>query len=854
MRLYSWSNDCVLKKILNYIPVILMVVMLLFVTACSSKKNTTMSRFWQSFTTRYNVYFNGSEHYKEQLKEMETDYEDNYTKRVYIHPAEAYQHPSEPQPSTNFDRTIEKMQKAIRQHSIKKKPKKKSGKGKDKKYKEWMKREEYNPFLHNAWLMMGKAQYMNGDFMTAAATFHYITGHFKWLPEVVVESRLWEAQCYNALEWTADADNIISRIKEKDLTSGDLRALYNLSMANYQIKVDSAEAALPYLRKAIDHYGGAQKVRLRFLYGQLCAESGRNSEAYMAFKKVNGANGATYRTKFNARIKQSEVYTGHDIEKEVKSLRSMVKYDRNKDYLDQIYYAIGNLYLSRQDTVRAIENYVLAAEESTRNGIEKAISQLTLGAIYFKQGRYDLAQPCYAEAVPIIGEEYAGYDSLKKRSDVLDILAQLYGKQKDYDSMLGVLERMETLEGENEDLTLAKMRIYSLQGKKEEEFNELKTMSAKHPNDMGYRVMMGNWLLQNGEPEEAYRQYEEVLRADPENVMARMSMIDYYKASGQVQRADSLQEEMLVNAKTPVDGKMALMRQVVADNEKQGGDSTEVINLFKKILAQPQETSDMAELYAAYMTLKQMPQDSISRVLETVLAISPDNVGARLQLIQSVWTKQDFDGVVELSRQGLDYNPDEMAFYYFLGLAYVQKDDDDNALETFRKGVGQIDDQSNPELVSDFYAIIGDILHEKGLDKEAYAAYDSCLQWKDDNLGCLNNYAYYLSEKNTQLEKAAQMSYRTVQAEPDNSTFLDTYAWILFKQGKYAEAAQYIDMAVKNDTTESAVIIEHAGDIHALNGDIDGALEYWQKALEIGTENDKALRRKIKLKKYVEDK
>ena len=457
-----------------------------------------------------------------------------------------------------------------------------------------------------------------------------------------------------------------------------------------------------------------------------------------------------------------------------------------------------------------------------------------------------------------MGEAIKAYEKLAhnspERSDVLDILAQLYGKQKDYDSMLGVLERMETLEGENEDLTLAKMRIYSLQGKKEEEFNELKTMSAKHPNDMGYRVMMGNWLLQNGEPEGAYRQYEEVLRADPENVMARMSMIDYYKASGQVQRADSLQEEMLVNAKTPVDGKMALMRQVVADNEKQGGDSTEVINLFKKILAQPQETSDMAELYAAYMTLKQMPQDSISRVLETVLAISPDNVGARLQLIQSVWTKQDFDGVVELSRQGLDYNPDEMAFYYFLGLAYVQKDDDDNALETFRKGVGQIDDQSNPELVSDFYAIIGDILHEKGLDKEAYAAYDSCLQWKDDNLGCLNNYAYYLSEKNTQLEKAAQMSYRTVQAEPDNSTFLDTYAWILFKQGKYAEAAQYIDMAVKNDTTESAVIIEHAGDIHALNGDIDGALEYWQKALEIGTENDKALRRKIKLKKYVEDK
>ena len=440
-----------------------------------------------------------------------------------------------------------------------------------------------------------------------------------------------------------------------------------------------------------------------------------------------------------------------------------------------------------------------------------------------------------------------------ERSDVLDILAQLYGRQKDYESMLGVLERMETLEGDNEDLTLAKMRVYSLQGKKEEEFNELKQMSAKHPNDMNYRVMMGNWLLQNGKADEAYRQYEEVLRAEPDNMMARMSLIDYYRTSGSVGRADSLQEAMLVSPKTPVDSKMTLMRQVVADNERNGGDSTEVLGLFKRILAQPQETADMAELYAAYMTLKKMPQDSISQVLETVLAISPDNVAARLQLIQAKWGAQDFDAVIELSRQALDYTPDEMAFYFFLGLGYVQKDDDDSALEVLRRGVTQIDDQSNPDLVSDFYSIMGDILHEKGFAEEAYAAYDSCLQWKDDNLGCLNNYAYYLSEENAQLDKAAQMSYRTVQAEPDNCTFLDTYAWILFKQKKYAEALQYIDMAVENDTARSAVITEHAGDIHAVNGDIDKAVDYWKQALEAGSDNDKAIRRKIKLKKYVDE-
>lgn len=455
-----------------------------------------------------------------------------------------------------------------------------------------------------------------------------------------------------------------------------------------------------------------------------------------------------------------------------------------------------------------------------------------------------------------LDEAIKAYEKLSRnspeRSDVLDFLAQLYSRQKDYDKMLDVLNRMEALEGASEDLTLAKMRVYSLQGKKEEEYNELKNMSEEHPNDMNYRVMLGNWLLQNGRPDEAGKLYLEVLQAEPENIMARMSMIDYYRTSGQAMRADSLQEVMLVSPKTPVDGKMALMRQVVADNEKNGADSTLVIDLFKKILKEPQETSDMAQLYAAYLTLKKMPQDSISKVLETVLAISPDNVAARLQLIQAEWNKQDFDRVIELSNQALDYSPDELAFYYFLGFAYIQKDDDDSALEVLRRGVSQINDQSNPSLVSDFYAIMGDILHDKGDDKGAYAAYDSCLQWKDDNYGCLNNYAYYLSVENKDLDKAAQMSYRTVQAEPDNSTFLDTYAWILFMQKKYAEALQYIDMAVKNDTTKSAVIIEHAGDIHAVNGDIDGAVKYWNEALKAGAENETVLRRKIKLRKYVE--
>ena len=463
-----------------------------------------------------------------------------------------------------------------------------------------------------------------------------------------------------------------------------------------------------------------------------------------------------------------------------------------------------------------------------------------LAGAYIGSGKYDEAIEAYEKL----------YANNHDRDDVLNVLIRLYGQQKDYDNMLQTINRLENLEGSSEEITLARMRVYSLKGDKQAELAELKDLSKKHPNDMNYRVMMGNWLLQNELPADALKEYEYVLAQEPDNLMAQMSMLDYYNAIGQDSLAAELQEKLVVSPSTPLNSKMTLMRGIVNSNEQQGGDSTEVLRIFRHILAQPQKTSDMWELQAAYMSLKQMPQDSIDNSLRGALEVAPDNAGVRLQLIQSKWKDQLFDDVISLCKPALEYNPDEMAFYYFLGLAYFQKDEKDKALHTFQLGVSQINSESNKEIVSDFYAIMGDILHEKGREQEAYVAYDSCLQWKDDNLGALNNYAYYLSEKGKDLQKAEKMSYRTIKAEPKNSTFLDTYAWILFMQERYEEANIYIEQAVQNDSTVSDVILEHAGDISAKLGNIKKAVEWWEKARDAGG-NSKVLIRKIKLRKYL---
>ena len=167
-----------------------------------------------------------------------------------------------------------------------------------------------------------------------------------------------------------------------------------------------------------------------------------------------------------------------------------------------------------------------------------------------------------------------------------------------------------------------------------------------------------------------------------------------------------------------------------------------------------------------------------------------------------------------------------------------------------RRGVSQIDEDSNPDIVSDFYAIMGDVLHRKGQDLEAFAAYDSCLQYKPDNYGCLNNYAYYLSLRNEDLQKAEQMSYRTIKAEPANATFLDTYAWILFQQERYTEAAIYMEQVLQNDSVPSVDVLEHAGDVYAKTEQMDKAVEFWQRAVDAGGDS-KVLIRKIKLRKYI---
>jgi len=442
------------------------------------------------------------------------------------------------------------------------------------------------------------------------------------------------------------------------------------------------------------------------------------------------------------------------------------------------------------------------------------------------------------------------YSLNKGRTELLETLFQLYNHEKEYDKAIEALNRMDLIDGPTERTSLTKCRLYIEQNDAENAVNEARKLTEHYPNDLRYRTLYANTLLVTDHEEEAREVLDQVLAEEPNNLSAQQVMRNYYIRQGDEMAADSVNHAILLNPEASVEDRVNQMRQIIIETAQNDGDSTVVLQLFDEILSQPEPSADMAEMKAAYMQLLGMPRDSVSHAFEYVLQLAPDQASARLRLVQMAWEDEDDERIVSLCQAARQYNPEEMAFYYYQGMAYYRQNDTDHALEAFQNGISVINEQSIPDIVSDFYAVMGDLLHMKGREAEAFNAYDSCLVWKDDNIGCLNNYAYYLSLKNERLDEAEQMSYRTVKAEPENATYLDTYAWILFMQGRYAEARIYIDQALQNDSLPSAVINEHAGDIYALCGDTDNALAMWKKALDDDPEN-KLLRRKINRKKYI---
>lgn len=481
-----------------------------------------------------------------------------------------------------------------------------------------------------------------------------------------------------------------------------------------------------------------------------------------------------------------------------------------------------------------------ALEKAVANAPDNYWYSQGLASLYQQQNELD-------KAVTLLEQMVVRFPA---KQDPLFNLLDLYGRQEKYDEVISTLNRLEKRMGKNEQLSMEKFRIYLQMKDDKKAFQEIESLVQEYPLDMRYQVILGDVYLQNGKKQEAYDVYQKVLAAEPDNPMAIFSMASYYKQTGQEELYQQQLDTLLLNKKVTPDTKVGVMRQMIVENEQADKDSTQIIALFDRIMKQEQDDPQIPMLYAQYLLSKNMESESVP-VLEQVVDLDPTNKAARMMLIGAAVKKEDYKQIIKVCEPGIEATPDALEFYYYLAVAYNQAEKPDSVISICKRALEHTTADSKKEIVSDFYSILGDMYHTQKQMKEAYAAYDSALVYNPSNIGALNNYAYYLSVERRDLDKAEEMSYKTVKAEPNNATYLDTYAWILFEKGNYAEARIYIDNAMKSEGGDkSDVIVEHCGDIYYMTGDVDGALTYWKKALEMGSES-KTLKQKIEKKKYI---
>ncbi len=437
----------------------------LALTACSTKKNTSATRFYHAQSARFNTLFNGQVAYTAGRQAQEKGHQDDYTRLL---PITIEKNAATAKLGTSsYETAITKSEKAIKLHSIKARPKYKTGKKLSPKQKEYRNRKEFNPYLWRAWLMMGKAQFAEGEFIEASSTFNYVARLYETQPEVRSVALAWLARCYVALSWAYDAEDVLNRMRHETVTSAGERER-QATAAEYYILTGQYEQALPELAQTIRHTRSRlQKARLRFLQGQLYTSVGDCAAAFKAYKRVVKSN-PPYELAFNARIAQTEVAAKGQAKKMVKKLTRMTRNDNNKDYLDQIYYAIGNIQLSEGDSIRASWAWETGAEKSTRNGPAKATVLLRLSQLYWDMKRYVDAARTYRECIAILDKEHEEYQEAERRSKALDEAEPHLAAVKLQDSLQALAKLPETERLAAIDRVIAELKKKEKEQAKEE--------------------------------------------------------------------------------------------------------------------------------------------------------------------------------------------------------------------------------------------------------------------------------------------------------------------------------------------------------------------------------------------------
>ncbi len=453
----------------------------------------------------------------------------------------------------------------------------------------------------------------------------------------------------------------------------------------------------------------------------------------------------------------------------------------------------------------------------------------------------------YGESAEVLEQLIATYPD---KVELNYYLAEALTQQGEIGEAIKAYDALESAVGMNEALSIQKYKLYTQLEEKGNAFKEIEKLAAKYPMEARYQLLMGDLHLDNKELPQALACYQKAHAIDAANPYYIVSMANYYEAAGNKDAAETEIRNALVNENLDIETKVGILSRYILklQQSNQGLDTSTA--LFETLIEQHPEDTDLKMMYGGLLAA-QGKNDEAKFQYQLVTEMEPENPGAWQQLLNMATKAADFREVVRICTRCIELFPDSPEYYFFLGVAHYQEGNYQSTLDAYQAGLVVIPVE-NMDLKSDFYGQIGDTYYQMGALEKAYAAYDEALKYNERNISVLNNYAYFLSLEKKDLKKAERMSAQTVRLEPENATYLDTYAWVFFVQGEYSLAKIYIEKAISNDKTNSTELVDHYGDILFMTGNKEKAVEQWKLAKERGKES-KILDRKIAEQTYIED-
>ncbi len=493
--------------------------------------------------------------------------------------------------------------------------------------------------------------------------------------------------------------------------------------------------------------------------------------------------------------------------------------------------------------------------------LERAAEQDSSDAYYIEAlASLYLRQEAIAEATSLL-ERLAKLQP--KRTDVIYQLINIYARTEDYERAIAMCNRLELQEGKSGSLSHEKFSLYMQMGDSTSAFGEMQSLCDEFPADMNYRVGMAYAYQHAGNFPRALEIYQEVQRIDPDNPSLRSALLDYYRQVGPDSLYQTMRDAIIYSPKTNTAERLSLLQEM-AIRAATSSDSlvhAHMVQTFENVLRIDSLDVDLYSLYAMYSEEIKAPRIDVHNILVRLVAVAPDNDNALQWLLRYYGDESDYISLEDICRKGANYHPENLLYHYFLAVSLTLQSKTDDALEALQRGLQKRSPDSRAEMVATMFTYVGDMLYEKGQRQEAFAQYDSALVYNPHDAACLNNYAYFLSLRNEDLARAEEMSFRAIKEEPTNTTYLDTYAWIKFMQGDYAAAAECMNLVVPQDsieqflatdTTQSAVVIEHAGDIAWMCGNKERAILLWRHASKMKDQDgvSNVLTKKARKKKY----